>query len=81
MITTLKKFEVWSKETNNLISAYSLKLNGYRYELHSLTEVIMSGIEAERHYSKCLELNKLIVEQMDDLKLVEVKEEVGYGKN
>lgn len=73
MITTLKKFEVRSKETNILISAYSLKLNGYTYELHSMTEVIMRGIEAERHYSECLELNKLIVGQMDDLKLVEFK--------
>ncbi len=73
MITTLKKFEVRSKETNNLISAYSLKLNGYTYELHSNHEIIMDGIEAERKYSECLELNKLIVERMDDLKLVEVK--------
>ncbi len=73
MITTLKKFEVRRKDTDELISAYSLKLNGYRYELHSTTEVFMSGIEAERHYSECLELNKLIVESKDDLKLVEVK--------
>lgn len=73
MITTLKKFEVRSKETNNLISTYSLKLNDYTYELHSMTEVIMCGIEAERKYSECLEFNKLIVGQMDDLKLVEVK--------
>lgn len=75
MITTLKKFEVRSKETNNLISAYSLKLNNYTYELHSLAthEIIMCGIEAERHYSECLELNRMIVGQMPDLKLIEVK--------
>ena len=48
-------------------------MNDYTYELHSLTEVIMCGIEAERKYSECLEFNKLIVGQMDDLKLVEVK--------
>lgn len=73
MISTLKKFEVRSKETNNLIAAFTLKLNGYTYELHSINEIILCGIEAERHYKECLEFNKLIVEQMDDLKLVEVK--------
>ena len=73
MITTLKKFEIRSKETNNLISAYSLKLNGYTYELHSNHEIILRGIEAEREYSECLELNKLIAGQTDDLKLVEIK--------
>lgn len=75
MITTLKKFEVRSKETNNLISAYSLKLNGYTYELHSTTEVLIRGIEAERKYRECLKLNREIVKQMPDLnlKLIEIK--------
>lgn len=73
MITTLKKHEIRSKETNNLISEYTLKINGYTYELHTLTDIILVGIEAERHYSELLDFNKKLIEQMPDLKLVIVK--------
>ena len=73
MITTLKKHEIRSKETNNLISEYTLKINGFTYELHTLTDIILVGIEAERHYSELLDFNKKLIEQMPDLKLVIVK--------
>lgn len=73
MIITLKKHEIRSKETNNLISEYTLKINGYRYELHTLTDIILVGIEAERHYNELLDFNKKLIEQMPDLKLVIVK--------
>jgi hypothetical protein len=74
MITTLRKFEIRSAETNNLIASYELKLNGYTYELHTMHEIIFRGIEAERRFNECLELNKMVVSKMDDLKLVEFKE-------
>lgn len=64
MITTLKRFYVRNEQTGNEIATYCLKLNGYTYELHSKREVICSGVEAERKYNECLELNRLIADKM-----------------
>lgn len=58
MITTLKKWEIRNKETGELLTEGSLKLNGYTYELHTQKEIIMRGIDAERHYKDFVESNK-----------------------
>ena len=71
MITTLKKWEIRDK-SNKVVSAGSLKLNGYTYELHTLSEVILVGIEAERHYEDFKEMNKMLAEYSGDT-FIEVK--------
>ena len=71
MITTLKYFDVFDTNKNEVVASYALKLNGYDYELHTKTEIIMSGIEAERHYPELLSNQRMLCGMIPNLEIVE----------
>lgn len=63
MKTTLKSFEV-RNANGEVVSKFSLVLNGYTYELHTAREIILTGIEAERHFLEVLEDQRTLAAMM-----------------
>lgn len=58
MNMVLQSFDV--VRGGEVISHYELFKNGFHNEVRTTTEIIHTGLNAERHYDECLEMNREI---------------------